>query len=109
MIDLYSLGLCPQGGISAQVREFFCNLPSAGGWGGGARGDMDTLWNCIIKHPPSPPLPNQLIWAICGPTLGMIWDKLWAIYGYYMVLIWAMASHTKSIKITGGIVMIIFH
>ena len=46
------------------------------------------------------PLPNQLIWAICGPTLGMIRDKLWAIYGYYMVLIWAMASHTKSINAT---------
>ena len=75
-----------------------------------AQCDRGRLWCCGVviptwicqkkKEKKRMPLPNQLIWAICGPTLGMIWDKLWTIYGCYMVLIWAMASHTKSINAT---------
>ena len=27
------------------------------------------------------PLPNPVIWAIYGPSMEMVWHKLWPIYG----------------------------
>ena len=27
-----------------------------------------------------PPLQNQMVWDIYGPSLEMIWEKLWSIY-----------------------------
>ena len=29
--------------------------------------------------------------------MGMIWDNLWAIYGFHMVLIWDITHHIKPI------------
>lgn len=43
------------------------------------------------------PLPNWMIWDIYGPYMGMIWDNLWAIYGFHMVLIRDITHHIKPI------------
>ena len=42
------------------------------------------------------PLPNLVIWAICGPSMEMVWhNKLWPIYGQHMALVWAIDSISK--------------
>ena len=44
------------------------------------------------------PLQNQIIWDIYGPTTGLIWFNLWAIYGRYMALVWPGCLHSIPIS-----------
>jgi hypothetical protein len=56
--------------------------------------DIDQMFSCFSRHLSKRgaqtllelPLQNQIIWDIYGPTTGLIWFNLWAIYGRYMAL-----------------------
>ena len=41
-----------------------------------------------------------MVWDISGPSLEVIWEKLWSMYFYYVDLIWATAPHIKPIDIS---------